>query len=982
MSESSRNILLVTSAAPNQTPFSTREKRPPIGIGFLIAVLEKAGHTVFFADNYLHNSDVPDLSYLIQNNIHMVGIYINTICLRHSLAVIHRLEYYRQAGKWKGIIVAGGPHTTVAPDTIPAFVDYVVQGEGEEAIVAIADGTATDRIVRFPRIEDLDVLPRPAWDRFAPLPYNWESTFFREKPVFSMNTSRGCPFKCSFCSVCSIWGRKYTMFSAERIVDDIEYLIKTHGAAGIYFREDNFTLNKRRLERFCNLLMEKNLTIPWVCETRVNTLTRDLVSLMAKSGARGFYFGVESGSQRILDFMEKDITLHEIRQAFSWCQEFNIATAASIVVGIPTETQEELRETRQLLAEIKPTVTWFNVFTGIPTSTLYRYTIDNKLYEFIDDRGLVYLKGHDTRTSAFYGRQWDADVPVKFDARGRVVNPLISVIMSVHNGERFLDEAIRSVLAQTVPSFEFIIVDDASTDGTASIIRQHDDRRIRMITNHEQLGLTASLIKAIGEAEGTFIARMDADDRSLPHRFALQMRYMDTHPECAMVGSSFYKLDPAGTILGIVNVLTDELQLKDELLRQNWFCHGSSFMRKAAYDATGGYRADFTCAQDYDLWLRMSEKYVLGNIEEPLYAWRSTPECISSARAGEQKAFADRAREEAQSRRSGNVKITAEWPLISIIVPTYNRPHILGTTLQSILNQTYPHIETVVVNDAGAPAEDVVHHLNKNGTIHYIRHAKNCGLAAARNTGIRMAKGEYVGYLDDDDIYYPDHVATLVQFLTGNNAQVAYSDALMAIQECVNGIWQTKERTLLYSVDFNYDLIFIKNLFPVLCIMHEKKCIDVTGGFDETLRTHEDWDLWLRMSRRFTMHHIKKVTAEYLVRRNAADQMTTNPSSDYNRTRKIIFERYAPLIKNRPDLIKLQETELISNDPVKRQELLLQRLGAFVKTTGDLIEQGELVKALEYYDLHRREIPEGIPELDRLDELMEKVRGKHAAAAG
>jgi len=242
------NVLLTTSAAPRQSPFSTTQKRPPIGIGFLIAVLRNAGHKVFFIDNYLSASNFLETDYLERHHINFVGIYANTICFRDTRRMLHRLEYLRQTGRWQGKIMVGGPHTSVALETIPAFVDFVVQGEGEQAILDIVEGRAQERVLRCRRLDNLDDLPMPAWDYFIHQPYNWGGDWFPGTPVFTMNTSRGCPFHCTFCSVGSIWGRKYNCFSAEHIVADTDYLMQHYGARGIYFREDNFTIHRERTE--------------------------------------------------------------------------------------------------------------------------------------------------------------------------------------------------------------------------------------------------------------------------------------------------------------------------------------------------------------------------------------------------------------------------------------------------------------------------------------------------------------------------------------------------------------------------------------------------------------------------------------------------------------------------------------------------------------------------------------------------------------
>ncbi|MHA1713815.1 MAG: glycosyltransferase, partial [Candidatus Ranarchaeia archaeon] len=549
------NVLLCTSAAPDMTPFSVKEKRPPLGLGFLISVLRNAGHRVFFIDNYLKPSDFLETDYLIRNRIDCVGIHANTICYRDTLRMLYKLQQMREKGEWRGKIMVGGPHTAVALETIPDFVDYIVQGEGERAIIDILEGN-TERVVRAERIRDLDSLPMPAWDYFAPLPYDNSVRWFRDRPVFTMNTSRGCPFNCAFCSVDSIWGKLYTYFSAERIVSDIEYLIKTYGAKGIYFREDNFTLNRKRVVDFCELLLRKGIKIKWVCETRVDTLDYELIKLMYRAGCRAYYLGVESGSQRLLDFMKKGITIEQIEQVFEWCHQIGMKTAASFIVGVPTETEEERIQTIYFAKKIKPTTTWFNVFVGIPRSELYEYVLENNLYEYIDDRGLVYLKGHDQLVDQFYGGNPCRKIPqervgiqrkpsISSSKVERGKPPKVSVIMSVYNAEKHVKKAIDSILSQTFRDFEFIIINDGSTDRTSEILKSYADPRL-IVVNQANRGVTQSLNKAIGMARGQYIARMDADDISLPQRLEMQVEFLEEHPEVGLVGTSVITIDEEG----------------------------------------------------------------------------------------------------------------------------------------------------------------------------------------------------------------------------------------------------------------------------------------------------------------------------------------------------------------------------------------------------------------------------------------------------
>ena len=407
------NILLTTPAAPVMTPFSTIEKRIPMGMAFLIAILKKKGHNVYFIDNYLQPNPFLENNFLVKNKIDCVGVQANTICLRDTLRMLYSIQDLREKNKWNGIIVVGGPHASVSPETIPEFVDHVIVGEGEYALADVVNGKVKDRIVEYPAISDLDALPRPDWESFVHLDYQWSVDDIAEKPVFSMNTSRGCPFRCAFCSVGSIWGKKYRSFSASRIIDDICYLKSQYHARAIYFREDNFTYNRKRVFDFCELLIRKKIKIKWLCESRVNNLDSEILKMMHQAGCQWIYFGLESGSQKILDILKKDITVEQIYNALKICQKKGIKTYGSFITGVPGETKQDQELTSELINKGFLTSHCINVFVGIPQSPLYKQILSSGDYQYKDDRGLLYLKGHDNLVERYYGKRVFAKVPDK-----------------------------------------------------------------------------------------------------------------------------------------------------------------------------------------------------------------------------------------------------------------------------------------------------------------------------------------------------------------------------------------------------------------------------------------------------------------------------------------------------------------------------------------------------------------------------------------
>jgi glycosyltransferase involved in cell wall biosynthesis/predicted Ser/Thr protein kinase len=231
-------------------------------------------------------------------------------------------------------------------------------------------------------------------------------------------------------------------------------------------------------------------------------------------------------------------------------------------------------------------------------------------------------------------------------------------------------------------------------------------------------------------------------------------------------------------------------------------------------------------------------------------------------------------------------------PAVSVIVPTFNRPEMLREALRSILAQTFRDFEIVVVNDHGLDVQDVIAELDHEGRIAYVRHAVNRGLAAARNSGLGVARGRFIAYLDDDDRFYPEHLATLVGALRDGGQRVVYGDALRVTQRQQDAGYVTVRRDRPYSYEFDRRRLLIQNFFPVLCVMHERECATAVGGFDESMTSHEDWELWLRMSARFPFAHVPSITCEFTHRIDGTS-MTSSMEADYLRTAEIIYARSA-----------------------------------------------------------------------------------------
>ena len=209
--------------------------------------------------------------------------------------------------------------------------------------------------------------------------------------------------------------------------------------------------------------------------------------------------------------------------------------------------------------------------------------------------------------------------------------PAVSVLMGVHDGEPWVREAIASVLAQTAPDLELIVVDDGSTDGTPATLAAIRDPRLVVVRQARQ-GLTRALNRALRLARAPLLARLDADDLALPERLARQREFLDAHPEVGLLGTAAREVDAAGREVGVVVPPADDAGIRHALIRGNPFVHSSVMLRRRVLDEGQGYDERLTVAQDYDLWMRLSRVTRLANLAEPLVVRRLLPGRVSLAR--------------------------------------------------------------------------------------------------------------------------------------------------------------------------------------------------------------------------------------------------------------------------------------------------------------------------------------------------------------
>jgi glycosyltransferase involved in cell wall biosynthesis len=246
--------------------------------------------------------------------------------------------------------------------------------------------------------------------------------------------------------------------------------------------------------------------------------------------------------------------------------------------------------------------------------------------------------------------------------------PRVTVLMTVYNDERYVGEAVESILAQTFGDFELVIVDDGSTDRTPEVLQRYRslDARLRVLTQ-PNAGTAISANLGLSRSRGEYIARIDSDDISLPERLALEVDYLDRHPEVALVGGGAYLIDSVGNVIGRRNITPryPKLALRSRCIYQQ----SDVMFRREVVLGLGGYRArlhgaTYSGAEDYDLWLRISDVAEVGKLPQIIGKWRINPSGYTLARAAEQRQHAALVRRLARQRRRTGVESRDPTPAL------------------------------------------------------------------------------------------------------------------------------------------------------------------------------------------------------------------------------------------------------------------------------------------------------------------------------
>lgn len=287
--------------------------------------------------------------------------------------------------------VIGGPHMSTFPEKTleNASFDYGVVGEGEQTmldlVLAMQNAKKTinipglltknnqkiSQLIPRERISDLDQLSPPSRELFPNEKYK---TLLGLNPVTYILTSRGCPFACTFCDH-GLWGRHTTYHSPEWVINEIKKCLSL-GAKEIYVYDETFSLDKKRAKEICKLIIENRIHFSWIISSRVDTIDIELISLLKKAGCRQIRFGVESGVEKNLRKIKKNITKKKISKAFDLCNKVGIETYAYFMIGLPLETLPEIEKTINFAIDLNPDWVSFNILTLKPGTEVYRQAVE------------------------------------------------------------------------------------------------------------------------------------------------------------------------------------------------------------------------------------------------------------------------------------------------------------------------------------------------------------------------------------------------------------------------------------------------------------------------------------------------------------------------------------------------------------------------------------------------------------------------------
>lgn len=374
---------------------------PPIEMATLAAYIRKSNFEVSLIDGNISN--VKDVLNKINNPDYFV-VNAGIFSFENDTKFLKILR-----NNFKAKIIVYGQAANALPLEALKFSDYVIIGEPEKTLLEILENKALKGVC-FRKdneiyinmepnfIKNLDDLPLPARDLLDNKRY--KHAFL--SPFTEIFTSRGCPFNCIFCTSINYFAR-YRSRSAKSVIEELKDIL-SYGIKNFAFADDTFTINKKKVVEISNWIIKNKIKFNWLALSRVDTVTFDLLKIMKRAGCNVMLYGIESGSQEVLDRLKKDITLEQIKETIKWTKEAGIETHGYFIMGSPFETKEDAEKTIKFAKTLKLDYASFNVFIPYPGTDAYSYLskenkiISNNWLDYDQTTGKLVYK-HDSLTN-------------------------------------------------------------------------------------------------------------------------------------------------------------------------------------------------------------------------------------------------------------------------------------------------------------------------------------------------------------------------------------------------------------------------------------------------------------------------------------------------------------------------------------------------------------------------------------------------------
>jgi len=421
--------------------------------------------------------------------------------------------------------------------------------------------------------------------------------------------------------------------------------------------------------------------------------------------------------------------------------------------------------------------------------------------------------------------------------------------MPVYNVGLYLAESIESILNQTFKNFEFIIVDDGSTDNSPQIIQKYAslDPRIKYFLN-EHLGLSKSLNFAATQARGHFLARQDGDDLSQSTRLTTQLKFFHQYPKYHLVGTFADEISPSGKFLRHLYYPTDPDHIKALSPVRCCFVHGSVMFKKRSFNQLSGYPENTSYQgiemEDLALWTHFSQHYATTNINQFLYFLRANPNGVS------RKNLSRHSASHLHTQKNLLHLYSEISPQVSVIIPSSSPHHQrVISTLKSCINQTYSQIEIILVSNASRTRHTINQYKKLSPKIFIININQKLGPSTARNIGINWSRSQYLAFLDDDDFWDPKKLELQLEIFRRHSKKrlgLVYTHHYWANSRGrTTGILDWSAHGDIFSKLIKANIITGS---ASTALITKEAFIKAVGEFNQRIEIGEDWEIWIKIA--------------------------------------------------------------------------------------------------------------------------------------